>query len=134
MSTARKRKAAAKMLGIAIQQRLENLYDASASGDETKITIATVDMAQVMYDNAEFIIWALKSMGGLTVPPPETVKPIPMTRPPAPANDAPALPVLPSVLTGSVDISEVECTCPPLEAGIIGRDRHMTACPKFEPA
>lgn len=130
MSTARKRKAAAKMLGIAIHQRYENLVNATG---ENEITVATVDMATTMYDNVEFIVWVLKTFGGLNPPPPETVKPINVSRPapPAPAND---LPILPPVLTGNIEIYELHCTCPPLEAGIIGRDRHMTACPKYEPA
>lgn len=127
MSPARKRKAAAKMLGIAIAQRYENLVTAKGNDE---ITIATVDMAQVMYDNAEFIVWVLKTYGGLNPPPPERIKPIPVSRP-APPQAANDLPVLPPVLTGQVPASE--CTCEALEEGIIGRDRHMTSCPQYEP-
>lgn len=127
MSATRKRKAASRMLGIAIQQRLENLF--VASGD-TEVTIATVDLAQIMYENAEFIVWALKTLGGLNPPVPEVIKPIAATRP-QPANDPAPLPVLPSALTG--EIEEIKCTCDVLEAGIIGY-AHMASCPQFEPA
>lgn len=127
MSTPRKRKGAAKALGIAIHQRYENLVN--AQGEEA-ITRATVEMAQVMYDNVEFIVWALKSIGGLNPPPPSTLKPIPVTKPapPQPAND---LPVLSPLITGNSHAGA--CTCEVLEAGIIGRDKHMASCPQFEP-
>lgn len=131
MSPARQRKAAAKMLGIAIHQRYENLVNATG---EDAITIATVDMAQVMYDNAEFIIWALKTLGGLNPPLPDRINPIPLNRPkpPEPAND---LPVLPAALIGEQQLPPelAKCTCEVLEAGIIGRDKHMASCPQFEP-
>lgn len=122
---ARKRKAAAKALGIAIHQRYENLVNAQG---EDEITRATVEMAQVMYDNVEFIVWALKSVGGLNPAPPSTLKPIPVTKPvPQPVND---LPVLPATLVGEPPANE--CTCSPMEEGIIGY-KHMASCPQFEP-
>lgn len=126
MSVGRNRKEAAKRLGIAIHQRYEKLVTAVG---EDEITVATVDLAQVMYENVEFVIWALKKMGGLNPAPPEEIKRVPLTRP-MPAND---LPTLPPALTGTAPVVEEKCTCPVLEAGIIGRDKHMTACPQYVP-
>lgn len=108
MSTANKRKAAAAHLGIAIHQRYENLV--TASGDD-EIVAATVELAQVMYENVEFVIWALKKTGGLNPAPPEEIKRVRVTRP----------------------VVKEQCTCPVLEEGIIGRDKHMTACPLYVP-
>lgn len=122
----RARRDAAKMLAIAIQTRYRRLLEATG---EDEIVVATADLAQVMYENVEFTIWALKSVGGLNPPPPEVLKPISKHHePPQPANDAPkfAKPPEPVLLPD-------ECTCPPLEHGIIGRDKHMVSCPKFVP-
>lgn len=88
MSAARNRKDAAKRLGIAIHQRYENLVNAAGEGDDA-ITVATVDLATVMYENVEFIIWALKKMGGLNALPPDEIKHVGVKRP---TNDLPALP------------------------------------------
>lgn len=131
MSGDRRRKEAAKRLGIAIHQRYENLVNASGEGDDA-ITVATVDLATVMYENVEFVIWALKKMGGLNPPPPEEIKHVDVKRPvPAPAND---LPTLPDFLAGSdTPAVEEKCTCEVLEHGIIGRDKHMTSCPLYAP-
>lgn len=127
MSVGRNRKEASKRLGIAIHQRYEKLILAT---NEDEITVATVDLAQVMYENVEFVIWALKKHGGLNPPPPEEIKRI---TPMKPTND---LPKMPSVLAGDLQpaVGVVECTCPVLEHGIIGRDKHMTSCPQYEPA
>lgn len=126
MSVGRNRKEAAKRLGIAIHQRYEKLVTAVG---EDEITVATVDLAQVMYENVEFVIWALKKMGGLNPAPPEEIKRVPLTRP-TPAND---LPTLPPTLTGATPVVEEKCTCPVLEHGIIGRDKHATSCPLYVP-
>lgn len=132
MSTGRNRKEATKRLGIAIHQRYENLVNAAGDGDDA-ITVATVDLATVMYDNVEFVIWALKKMGGLNPPPPEEIKRVSTQRPvPAPAND---LPTLPDFLSSAAKPAvEEKCTCEVLEHGIIGRDKHMTSCPQHAPA
>lgn len=114
------------MLGIALQTRYRRLLEASGE-DET--VIATADLAQCMYENVEFVIWALKHVGGMNPPPPEQLRKI--TPPEVPANDAPRF-EKPPVLAIDPELP-AECTCPPLEAGIIGRDRHMTSCPKFVP-
>lgn len=112
----RARRDAAKRLAIALQTRYRKLLEASG---EDEIVIATSDLAQCMYENIEFVIWGLKSLGGLYPPPPEELRRISPTA--SPANDPrPAPP-------------EPLCTCPPLEAGIIGRERHMTSCPHFTP-
>jgi hypothetical protein len=75
-----------------------------------------------MYENIEFIMWALKSVGGMNPPPPHELHRISPPQP-MPANDVPKpAPVL-----------DLPCTCPPLEHGILFRDRHMTSCPKFKP-
>lgn len=124
MSVARKRKAAAARLGIEFQKRYERLAFANGADE---VTVAAVDLGQLFNDNAEFVIWALKKLGGLNPPNPEEIKKI---RPPTPAND---LPTLPPALTGTAPAVEDKCTCPVLEAGIIGRDKHMTACPLYVP-
>lgn len=132
MMPAHKRREAARRLGIAIHQRYENLVNAAGEGDDA-ITVATVDLATVMYDNVEFVIWALKKMGGLNPPPPEEIKRVDLTRPapPKPAND---LPTLPAFLASDAPAAPAKCTCEVLEHGIIGRDKHMTSCPLFVPA
>lgn len=120
----RARRDAAKVLAVALQTRLRRLYDAQASNVENEIVVATADMAQVMYENIEFVIWALKSQGGMNPPPPEELRPVSKSHVP-PANDPqfqkPPEPVL------------AECTCPPLEAGLLWRHKHMTSCPKYVP-
>ena len=122
----RQRREAAKMLGIAISTRYRKLCMASG---EDEIVIATADLAQCMYENVEFTIWALKHLGGMNPPPPEVLRKI--TPPKPPAND-PRF-VKPPAFELQEPAVPDECTCPPLEAGIIGRDRHMTSCPKYVP-
>jgi len=124
----RARRDAAKVLAVVLQTRYRRFLD--SAGDENATVIATADLAQCMYENVEFILWALKHVGGMNPPPPEELR-----RPSAPqmlppANDDPRFAKPPEFkLAEKPD----ECTCPPLEAGIIGRDRHMTSCPKFVP-
>lgn len=124
----RARKKAAQVLGLALQTRYRRLLEAKGT-DEDAIVIATADLAQCMYENIEFVIWALKSLGGTNPPPPEELRKI--TPPPQPAND-PRRFVKPPPLTLESPIP-ARCTCPPLEHGIVGRDRHMTSCPAFVP-
>lgn len=112
MSAANKRKAAAACLGIAIHQRYENLV--TALGDD-EIVAATIELAQVMYENVEFVIWALKKVGGLDPAPPEEIRKVRVTRKHLEA------------------VVKEQCTCPVLEEGIIGRDKHMTSCPLYVP-
>lgn len=112
----RSRRDAAKVLAVALQTRYRRLLEA-AGEDET--VVATADLAQCMYENIEFVIWALKSQGGMNPPPPEELRKITPIK--TPANDE-KLPVI-----------DLPCTCPPLEAGLLFRDRHMTSCPKFVP-
>jgi hypothetical protein len=119
----RARRDAAKMLGIALQTRYRRLLEASG---EDEIVIATGDLAQVMYENVEFVIWALKSVGGLNPPPPEQLRKITSPRP---ANDAPRFAKPPAAVD---PILPSECICPPQEPGIIGY-KHMTSCPMFVP-
>lgn len=128
----RSRRDAAKMLGIALQTRYRKLLAATGE-DET--VVATADLAQCMYDNIEFVIWALKVQGGMNPPPPEKLRRIAAPRP---ANDDPRFIKPPEFVVEDdmkpgIDLSTLPCSCPPLEAGIIGRDRHMTNCPKFVP-
>jgi hypothetical protein len=145
----RARRNAAKVLALTLQGRLRTLYDAQAENDEDKIVMATANLAQVMYENVEFAIWALKTVAGMNPPPPEVLKPISQTFAPPPANDPrftkpPHICVdcdgahdpdirCPNHHAGMAPSLPQECTCPPLEAGIIGRERHMTSCPKFVP-
>lgn len=116
----RARQHAAKALAIALQTRYRRFLE--SAGDDDATVIATGDLAQCMYENIEFVLWALKVQGGMNPPPPQELRKITPPRPlPQPANDAPK-PAL-----------ELPCTCPPLEPGIIVRSRHMTSCPKFVP-
>ena len=147
----RARRDAAKILGIALQSRYRRLLEATG---EDEIVVATGDLAQTMYENVEFIIWALKHLGGLNPPPPEVLRP---TTPPKPAGFInPHAPNAADKLAedmgafvcafchkgpGHADDCptvpkpvELPCTCEVLEHGIIGRDKHMTSCPKFVPA
>lgn len=122
MSRLQDKKEASKRLGIAIHQRYENLVNASGNDE---ITVTTVDLAQTMYENCEFIIWVLKKYGGLNPPAPDP-KPLRTSKPPAPSE----LPKMPAVL---LDVTELQCTCPVLDHGILGRDKHATNCPLYVP-
>lgn len=82
MSKSRARKQAAARLGIEFQQRYERLVTARGNDE---VTVAAVDLGQLFNDNVEFIIWTLKSVGGLNPPLPEPVKPI-RPKTPVPAN------------------------------------------------
>lgn len=122
------RKTASRHLAAAIHVRYEKLVTAVG---ENEIVVATTDLAQCMYENVEFIIWSLKKSGGLNPPLPERINRISPHGPRPPAND---LPTLTPELTGiDAPADEAKCTCPVLEAGIIGRDKHMTACPLYIP-
>jgi len=126
----RSRRDAAKVLGIALQTRYRKLL--TASGDDETV-VATADLAQCMYENVEFVIWALKHVGGMNPPPPEELRAI--SKPaPRPANDLQRFEKPPEPeLAPTVEPSTLPCVCPPLEHGVIGRDRHMTSCPKYVP-
>lgn len=74
MSNLRRRKAAAVRLGIELEKRYEALV--LAKGEE-EVTVAAVDLGELFNDNIEFVIWALKKVGGLNPPNPEPVtKPV----------------------------------------------------------
>jgi hypothetical protein len=127
----RVRREAAKKLAIALQTRYRRFLE--SAGDEDATVIATGDLAQCMYENIEFILWTLKTVGGMNPPPPHELRRISSPRP-LPANDPRfAIPDVVPVLEKDFQAEDLPCTCPPLEAGIIGRDRHMTSCPKFVP-
>lgn len=127
----RARRNASKVLAIALQTRLRRLYDAQNNNVEDEIVIATADLAQCMYENIEFVIWALKTEGGLNPPPPDQLRRI--TPVAAPANDDPRFAKPPELKLADESPVAAECTCPPLEHGIIGRDKHMTSCPLYVP-
>lgn len=122
----RSRRDASKVLAVALQSRYRRLLEANG---EDEIIVATGDLAQCMYENVEFVIWALKAQGGMHPPPPEQLRRITPTK--VPANDDPRF-AKPTEMVLAPELP-ADCTCPPLEAGIIGRDRHMTSCPKFVP-
>ena len=122
----RTRRDASKVLGIALQSRYRKLLEASG---EDEIVIATANLAQCMYENVEFVIWALKAQGGMNPPPPETLRKI--TPPKQAANDDARFAKPPEIVLEPE--LPADCTCPPLDAGVIGRERHMTSCPKFVP-
>lgn len=140
----RARRDAAKMLGVAIGIRYRRFLE--TSGDQDANALATAELAQCLYENIEFIEWALKHIGGLNPRPPEELRRI------SPAANSNSLPKMPSALaldaakaeafadlamerTGGEGVKsaalDLPCTCPPLEHGIIGRDRHMTSCPLY---
>jgi hypothetical protein len=128
LSRPRARREAAKVLAVALQTRYRKLLEATGE-DET--VIATADLAQCMYENIEFVIWALKAQGGMNPRPPEELRK--STSPqPQPAND-PRFAKPPTVLEALAQPLDLPCTCPPLEHGILFRERHMTSCPKFVP-
>lgn len=143
----RARRDAAKVLAVALQTRYRRFLE--SAGDDDATVIATGDLAQCMYENIEFIMWALKSVGGMNPPPPEELRKVtpPMPQPVDPRFAKPPVPVLeefdvcmnPNCANkepheiGSADCTAIPCTCPPLEHGIIGRTRHMASCPKFVP-
>lgn len=83
MSAPQARKDASKVLGVALQAHYRKML--SAVGQE-EITAAAVDLGQSFNDNIEFIIWVLKTYGGMYAPAPEPVRR--------------ALPVLPTSFTG----------------------------------
>lgn len=120
---ARDRKEASARLGVALQAKYRAMLEASTNDE---IEIAAIDLGNCFNENIEFIFWVLKQFGGVTqMPYQPRKKPNPI---PAPAND---LPEMPDILKMSVPVAD--CTCPVLEAGIIGRDKHMTSCPQYKP-
>lgn len=131
MSVMRNRKAASARLGIELDKRLGELRDARG---EDEINTAAIILGGVFNDNIEYIIFVLKKFGGIDVQPPAAPK-----RPKHdPTPTMPTLPVLnlPDVANdesdgGAAFLETLPCTCPPLEHGIIGRDKHMNSCPKF---
>lgn len=91
MSINRARKEAAKRLGLALEQKYRNLVLANPH-DQDEVAQAAVDLGQCFNDNIEFVIWTLKTYGGLIPSPPEQLKKD-MGAP------RPSLPQLPSTLT-----------------------------------
>lgn len=124
----RARKAAAQALALAMQGRYRRLLEATG---EDEIVVATADLAQVMYENVEFTIWALKTVAGMNPPPPEVLKPISKSHVPPPANDDPRF-AKPPVLEIEEPV-KMTCTCPPMDKELIGANRHMTSCPLYQP-
>lgn len=123
MNSAHDRKKASKILGITMQAQLRALIE--AQGNDA-IQAAAIQLGDTFNRNSEFIVWVLKEYGGVQQMPYARPKP-PRPAPPQPAND---LPVLPATLVGEPPASE--CTCPPMEEGIIGY-KHMASCPQFDP-
>lgn len=119
----RARKEASKRLGLKLMKDYRGLVE--ATGD-AEVSAAAIVLGDTFNQNIEFIINVLKAYGGMEV----KFEPMARANPtPAPAND---LPDISALTTPAPSIMSV-CTCPPLEAGIIGRDRHMTSCPHFQP-
>jgi hypothetical protein len=126
----RSRRDAAKVLGVALQTRYRKLL--SATG-ENEVVVATADLAQCMYENVEFVIWALKHLGGMNPPPPEELRRVTAPQPQR------------RMMIRASANRRNRCwrptwNCPARVhrssrglAGIIGRERHMTSCPKFVP-
>lgn len=129
ISKPRARKEAAKKLAVHLQARYRVFLE--ASGDN-EITVSSGALAQCMYENVEFILWALKTVAGMNPAPPEELRRI-SPAPPMPANDDPRFAKPPEIQLEDFAPVKMECNCPPLEHGIIGRERHMTSCPKYVP-
>lgn len=92
MSVARTRKEASKRLGLALYQRYEKL--ATATGQD-EVVVASVDLGQCFNDNIEFIIWVLKTYGGMdNLPAPDLGNAGLKKALPAPANDLPQTPAI----------------------------------------
>lgn len=125
----RARRDAAKVLAVALQSRYRKLLESSDQGEDA-VVVATADLAQCMYENVEFVIWALKSIGGMNPPPPDQLNKVSSFAAPPPANDPRFAKPPPVVIEAPV---KDECTCPPLEAGLLFREKHMTSCPKYVP-
>lgn len=121
------RKEASKRLGLKLMRDYRGLVEAAGTED---IQAAAIELGNTFNSNVEFIINVLKAYGGMEV----KFEPLTTAKVPnIPANDEPTLPDI-STLTGeNVLALPTACSCPPLEAGIIGRDRHMTSCPQFQP-
>ena len=86
MSPSRARREASKRLGIELQNRYRRLV--LAGNDPDEVTAAAVELGQLFNDNIEFVIWVLKTYGGLIPPHPERLK----KDIGAPANGLPMLP------------------------------------------
>ena len=71
ISAPKQRKAAARALAVALQAKHRLLIAAELENDPEAITRAAMALAQDMNSNIEFIVWALKSFGGMYAPPPE---------------------------------------------------------------
>lgn len=118
----RDRKEASKRLGFALQAAYRRLIEAEG---EKAISLASVELGVMFNSNIEFIFWVLKEYGGVQqMPFPRQTTPKPAPPQPVAANDVPPMPA----------IFSQPCTCPPIEPGIIGGNRHMTSCPQFTPA
>ena len=125
----RARKEAAKVLAVNLQARYRVFLE--ASGDN-EIVVSSGALAQCMYENVEFVLWALKTVAGMNPAPPEQLNRI-SPAPPMPANDDPRFAKPPAIVLEEEKPLDLPCNCPVLEAGIIGRDKHMTSCPKYVP-
>jgi hypothetical protein len=120
------------VLAVHLQARYRALLDATSENDEDAIVLGTAALAQCMYENIEFVLWALKSIGGMNPPPPEELVKTAMPKIAMPANDDPRFAKPPEFKLDEKPL-DLPCNCPPLEHGIIGRERHMTSCPKYVP-
>ncbi len=71
MSVNRAKKEASKRLGIALEGRYRDLVLATG---EDEVAGAAVELGQCFNDNIEFIIWVLKTHGGLRHLAPEMIR------------------------------------------------------------
>lgn len=65
------RKEASKRLGIELEVRYRKMLEAEG---EEQIIATSVEVAKLMIDNADFMIWCLKKQGGLNPLPPELTR------------------------------------------------------------
>lgn len=104
MSTTNKRiKAAATRLGIALAHRTHAVR--MAVGEDETITTST-DLSILVLENIDFIIWAVKKAGGLTVSNPEPVSPASgsLIKLPEPTTPPKELPKISPALTGLANV------------------------------
>lgn len=116
------RKEAAKRLALKLASDYRGL--AEARGAE-EVQGASIVLGVTFNDNIEFIINVLRDYGGLETKFEALTRASP-SLPPTPAND---LPDITALVNAPV---KADCTCPPLEPGIIGY-KHMASCPQFVP-
>lgn len=93
----REQKQKAAALAVGLQSKVRALYEAQNGGTVDDVFTATIPLAEAMNSNVEFIIFALKRMGGMTCSPPESEKPTFVLAPP---------PATPAIFSAGADVDK----------------------------